>query len=60
MSKITERIINNQTFVFRNCGDGWDVYHAYGDVDDFHLNKLEEGCATFEEAIKIAEEYAYA
>ena len=60
MSKIIRRVINNQTFVFRNYGEGWDVYNEYDDIDGFHLNLLEEGCATREEALKIAEEYAYA
>lgn len=59
-SLVEKLIINHQTFVLRNYGDGWDVYHCYDDDDGFQIHLLEEGCATRKQAIKIAEEYANA
>ena len=47
--------IRTHKYIFRNYGDGWDVY--YHDNDELEL--LEEGCSTFNQAYSIAAEHAY-
>lgn len=45
---------NGKLYIFRNYGDGWDVYY----VSNTHV-LLEEGCSTMDEAIAIAKEHAF-
>lgn len=52
--EIKRLTINKRRYVFRNYGDGWDVYYYNG----YKLELLEEGCASFKAAYDIAAEHA--
>lgn len=52
--RILKHRYNGKLYVFRNYGDGWDVYY----VSSTHV-LLEEGCSTMDEAIAIAKEHAF-
>ena len=46
--------IGRKPYVFRNYGDGWDVYYA----GRARLELLEEGCSSFKDAYDIAAEHS--
>lgn len=52
--EIKRLTIGCKRYVFRNYGDGWDVYYAGG----ARLELLEEGCCTFKYAYNIAAEHS--
>lgn len=52
--QIKRLTINNNLYLFRNYGDGWDVAYYNGRK----LELLEEGCASWEYAYGIAAEHA--
>lgn len=51
---IKRATILGRLYIFRNYGDGWDVYYHNGRKNEL----LEEGCASWEAAYKIATEHA--
>lgn len=53
--QVKTTIINMRKYLFRNYGDGWDVYYVNGTKPQM----LEEGCYSFEDAYNIAAEDAY-
>lgn len=52
--EIKRLTINCKQYVFRNYGDGWDVYYYNGE----RLELLEEGCSSFKNAYTIAAEHS--
>ena len=52
--EIKRATILGRLYVFRNYGDGWDVYYYNGRKNEL----LEEGCASWEAAYKIAAEHS--